>query len=71
MDDDNLKRVKLIVYEISFLMEHQRILPDLKKMATELCPLNTESIDRNSPQYLLGAYEALIALISDLEGKKF
>jgi hypothetical protein len=33
--------------------------------------LNTESIDRNSPQYLLGAYEALIALISDLEGKKF
>lgn len=67
----NIKKVKVVCRKISFLMHHQEILPDLKEIATQLYPLHAdpEEIDRNSDAYLLGAYEALVRLISCLEEK--
>jgi len=44
-------------------MQHQRILPDLKEVASQL------QDETASSEYLLGAYEALIALITELENK--
>lgn len=65
---DNLKKVRVLARHISMLMEHQEISPDIKDIITELRP-EAPSINRNSPEYLLGAYEALIHLIEDLEQK--
>jgi hypothetical protein len=69
---NNLKKLRVTARRISFLMPHQNVLPDLKELATELCPLDAdpEKIDRNSEAYLLGAFEALAALISCLEEKR-
>ena len=64
----NQKKVSITVLNISFLMAHQRILPDLKELASELSPTE-DGINRESPEYLLGAFEALMALISALENK--
>jgi hypothetical protein len=71
MDADGLTKVKVAVRKISFLMPHQRVLSDLKELAAELCPHGADhsNVNRESPEYLLGAYEALNFLISDLEGK--
>lgn len=68
----NLKTLRVIAKRISFLMPHQVVLPDLQELAATLDPkeLNHEStINREFPEYLLGAYEALAALISYLEEK--
>ena len=72
MASENLKQVRLVARKLSFLMEHQDINPDLKLIAQELSPpglMPGKDIDRESEEYLLGAYEALIALIMDLEEK--
>ena len=69
--EGNLKKVKVVTRKISFLMHHQEILPDLKEIATQLYPLgeDPEGMSRSSSEYLLGAYEALMHLISCLEQK--
>lgn len=69
--EENLKKVRVVTRKISFLMHHQEILPDLKEIATQLYPLgeDPEGISRNSSEYLLGAYEALMHLIVCLEQK--
>lgn len=54
-------KVRLICNQISFLMEHQEILPDLKELAANLNPEDNE--------YLKGAQDALNYLISFLEQK--
>ena len=67
----NKDRVHEAAYQVSFLMEHQDILPDLKEIAAHLRPVRADNnaINRESPEYLLGAFEALNELISALEGK--
>jgi hypothetical protein len=57
--------------QISFLMEHQRIVADVKEVVTSLYPegIDLAQMNRESPEYLLGAYEALAALITALEQK--
>lgn len=68
VDSENQKRVRVTALKISFLMPHQDVMPDLKELATELDPHKLE-INRESPEYLLGAYEALNNLIMGLERK--
>jgi hypothetical protein len=71
MDSTNSRKVSIAAMKISFLMEHQSILPDLRELAAELYPVGVdpEKINKESPEYLLGAYEALAALITALEQK--
>jgi len=71
MDLTNSRKVSLTAMRLSFLMEHQSILPDLREIAAELYPsgIDPDLINRESPEYLLGAFEALAALITALEGK--
>lgn len=71
MAEDNLHKIKVLARKISFLMEHQHILPDLHKMLLEIYPTSKQPdyIDRETSEYLLGAYEALANLITDLEEK--
>ena len=71
MDISNSRKVSMTAMRLSFLMEHQEIIPDLREVATELYPVGAapEQINRDSPEYLLGAYEALAALITALEQK--
>jgi hypothetical protein len=70
-DTDNLRKIKLLARKVSFLMQHQHILPDLQHMLAEIYPsgVDPSTIDRQTPEYLLGAYEALVNLITDLEEK--
>jgi hypothetical protein len=70
-DSDNLRRIRMLARKVSFLMQHQHILPDLQHMLEEIYPSGVDAsvINRESPEYLLGAYEALLNLITDLEEK--
>jgi hypothetical protein len=72
-DSKGFQKVQVVALKISFLMPHQKVLSDLKELATQLYPEGTDEkvIDRSSPEYLLGAYEALTALITDLEKKGY
>lgn len=71
MAAENLKLVRLISRRMSFLMEHQDVSPDLKEVIQDLSPpgIPGKDVDRESDEYLLGAYEALMSLIMDLEEK--
>lgn len=64
-------KLKVIIRRMTFLMPHQEVLPDLKELATEIYPLGADpdAIDRNSPEYLMGAYEAL-ATLADMLAEK-
>ena len=68
---DNKTKVNCVALKISFLMQHQNILPDLKDIAMETYPLNIDpdKINYESPEYLMGACDALLKLISCLEQK--
>ena len=68
-DHKHSDMVRLTARKISFLMPHQYVLPDLKNLATDLCPENIDKINRDSSEYLLGAYEGLLALLAALEEK--
>lgn len=57
---DKQQKVRLICNQISFLMEHQEILPDLKELVAKL---NSED------EYEKGAHDALNYLILFLEQK--
>jgi hypothetical protein len=65
---DNARKVNLIAHRISFLMEHQTILPDLKDLVEELYP-DVHDGDREHPSYMLGAYDALNGLLTALQEK--
>lgn len=71
MDISNSRKVSITAMKLSFLMEHQEILPDLKEITLELLPqdINIVDINRDSPEYLVGAYEILVALFTALEQK--
>ena len=62
MDTDNQRQLKQTCLRIALLMEHQEILPDLKDIISHL-------LGDNSPEYMLGATDALTYLISFLEQK--
>lgn len=68
---NNLKKIKITARKISFLMPHQTVLPDLKEICLALYPLgeNPDAINKDSPEYLMGAYEALKSLIDCLSEK--
>ena len=70
---NNKEKVQYIAKRVSFLMEHQEVLPDLKELAADLYPYEAFGLlspdDRESPVYLMGAYDALMALIKALEEK--
>jgi protoheme ferro-lyase len=60
MSEDCQKKVRHVCARISFLMEHQEILPDLKEIASELA---------EDSEYQKGARDALNYLIGFLEQK--
>lgn len=60
MDSSDQQKVRMVCARISFLMEHQDILPDLKEMIGEL---------NSSDDYVKGAHDALNYLIGFLEQK--
>lgn len=70
---ENEKKIKMAVFRIAFLMPHQEVNPDLELEALSLTPvgkdINLDAIDKNSPEYTMGARDALLALIHMLEGK--
>lgn len=70
---ENEKKIKMAVFRIAFLMPHQEVNPDLELEALSLTPvgkdINLDTIDKNSPEYTMGARDALLALIHMLEGK--
>ena len=61
MESTPQQKVRQICAQISFLMEHQEILPDLKELVAKL-PLEDS-------EYLKGAQDALNYLIGFLEQK--
>lgn len=71
MTDDNEKKVKLTAFRISFLMEHQRIIPETLELAEQLYPegVGSDQINHNSPEYLKGAFDAMTALLAALQTK--
>ena len=71
MSDNGLK-VKMAAYRVAFLMEHQHIDFHLKEIVDTIRPeptLDLSPFDIGSEEYLLGAFDALNALISALEEK--
>ena len=64
-----MNKVNVVAFRVSFLMEHQSIVPDLQNVISELKPDTELPINRESPEYLMGAYEALTALVASLERK--
>jgi hypothetical protein len=70
---ENQKKIKMAVFRIAFLMPHQEVNPDLEIEALGLTPagkdIDLDAIDKNSPEYIMGARDALLALIHMLEGK--
>ena len=62
MNDDIQKKVKLVAKQVSFLMHHQEILPDLKELISTI-PTDTE--------YGQGARDGLRVLIDSLERKGY
>jgi hypothetical protein len=70
MNTDPFKKIQVATLKMSFLMEHQNILPDLKEIATELYQVpESIIINKDSPEYLQGAQDALLSLVNWLEQK--
>ncbi len=72
MNIKNDLKVKMIAYRVAFLMEHQHIDDHLKEIVSDIRPeptLDLSPFDVGSEEYLLGAYDALNALLSALEEK--
>jgi len=63
MEPTDQKKVRLICNQVSFLMEHQEILPDLKECIAKLSP------ESEGSEYLKGAQDALNYLIGFLAAK--
>lgn len=60
MDSDCQQKVKEVCARISFFMEHQEIIPDLKEMVAEIS---------SNDEYSKGAHDALTYLLGFLEQK--
>lgn len=65
MSNEHEKKVKLLAFKMSFLMEHQRILPELLDLAESL--KDEESF--YSDPYLQGAFDALTTMVVALKQK--
>lgn len=63
----NQKKIKATAFRIAFLMPHQKVDPDL---LTEVKELVAEGqVNKDSPEYLAGAHDALEMLINFLAQK--
>jgi hypothetical protein len=63
----NEMKVKRVAFKIAFLMPHQEVLPDLELEALQICPL--KEVNKESDEYLQGARDALLFLITTLKEK--
>lgn len=60
----------MVAFRIAFLMPHQDVSPDLEVEAMSLYPAGKDNtLNKESPEYLAGAHDALLSLIRMLEGK--
>lgn len=72
---DNIKRVKVAAMRVAFLMEHQEITDMVELEAMSLQPVvsgddvSPPAINTESDDYLAGASDALISLITFLKQK--
>jgi len=62
MSDEIQKKVQLVAKQVSFLMHHQEILPDLKELISTIA---------TDTEYGQGAKDGLWTLIDSLERKGF
>lgn len=65
MSNDNEKKVKLLAFKMSFIMEHQMVLPELLDLAESL----KDDQEFYSDPYLKGAFDALTTLVVALRQK--
>jgi len=68
---NNETKVKMAAFRIAFLMQHQYVNPDSLQEALNLYPtgIDKDTINRDSPEYVIGAMEALSCFINMLKGK--
>lgn len=67
---NNEKKVKQAAFRVAFLMPHQFVGPIIELEASALMPVNEEpEINKESPEYLAGANDALKYLIQFLKEK--
>jgi hypothetical protein len=68
---DNKTKVKTAALRIAFLMPHQEVNPDLIEEAYHLLSkdIDLDKVNRECPEYMVGAMEALTLLITMLRGK--
>jgi hypothetical protein len=65
---NNEAKVRMAAFRISFLMPHQEVNSDLELEALSL-GAPTLNVNKDCPEYLQGAQDALLHLIHMLEGK--
>lgn len=67
---NNEKKVKQAAFRVAFLMPHQFVGSIIELEASALTPVNEEpEINKESPEYLAGANDALKYLIQFLKEK--
>lgn len=67
---NNEKKVKQAAFRVAFLMPHQFVGSIIELEAAALTPVNEEpEINKESPEYLAGANDALKYLIQFLKEK--
>jgi hypothetical protein len=67
--NSNEMKVKMAAFKVGFLMPHQEVVPDLEIEALQIRPIG--EINKESDDYLAGAYDALSFLIAVLKDKGF
>lgn len=68
--NNNEKKVKQAAFRVAFLMPHQFVGSIIELEASALMPVNEElEVDKESPEYLAGANDALKYLIQFLKEK--
>jgi hypothetical protein len=63
----NEMKVKMAAFKVAFLMPHQEVVADLEIEALQIRPVG--DINKESDDYLAGAYDALAFLITVLREK--
>lgn len=72
---DNAKLVKIAAMRVAFLMEHQEITDMVELEAMALLPVVDDEknppppVNKESPEYLAGASDALMSLVACLKQK--
>jgi hypothetical protein len=64
---NNEMKVKVAAARVAFLMPHQEVMEDIELEALQLRPAG--DINKESPEYLAGASDALSFLITILKEK--